>query len=233
VYAKDAADTAATEATETHRTWKSTSAAAPPFHPTSFKANDLTPKYRFWNRYSHNYRLGDIAQLDPATGAYPTSRPDGAVDDTSPDNKLYPFKYKTAEQPIMAGIGKLIAVDTSVFFATADADAAIRAGLVNMGYTGSEPYTWTNTDTFQLLNHQVSPASQALDCTACHGAAARMDLKGELGYALKAAEAAVCSQCHGPEANPGFTSVHRRHVTQEGYGCQNCHTFSRPERNLK
>ncbi len=53
-------------------------------------------------------------------------------------------------------------------------------------------------------------------CTACHDAAARMNLKGELGYALKAAEATVCSQCHGPETNPGFTSVHRRHVTQEG-----------------
>jgi hypothetical protein len=60
-----------------------------------------------------------------------------------------------------------------------------------------------------------------------------MDLKGELGYGLKAAEAVVCSQCHGSESNPGFTSVHRKHVAEEGRDCLNCHAFSRPERNLK
>jgi len=231
-YAKNAADTPATEATETHRTWKSSAASAPPYHPTSVKANNLTPEYRFWNRYSTNYRLGDVAQLDAVTGAYPTSRPDGGVDDLSPDNKLYPFKYKTAEQPLMTSSGKLIALDTSVYFATANPEAAIRAGLANMGYSENEAYSWVTTDTFQLLNHQVSPASQALACAACHGTTTQMDLRGELGYGLKAAQATVCGQCHDPETSPGFTSVHRKHVTEERYGCQNCHTFSRPERNL-
>jgi hypothetical protein len=231
-YAKNASDTPATEATETHRTWKTSDASAPPYHPSSVKANDLTPQYRFYNRYSTNYRLEEVAQLDPNTNAYPTSRPDGDVADTSPDNKLYPFKYKTAEQPLMNSSGKLIAVDTSVYFATANAEAAIRAGLANMGYSENEAYTWVTTDTFQLLNHQVSPAAQALDCTACHGTTNRMDLKGELGYELKEAEAALCSDCHGAKANPGFTSVHRKHVADKRYGCQNCHTFSRPERNL-
>jgi hypothetical protein len=232
-YAKNAADTPATEATETHRTWRTSDASAPPYHPSSVKANNLTPKYRFYNRYSTNYRLGEVAQLDATTGAYPTSRPDGDVNDTSPDNKLFPFKYKTAEQPLMTSTGKLIAVDTAVYFATANPEAAIRAGLANMGHSENEAYSWVSTDTFQLLNHQISPAAQALDCTACHGTTSRMDLKGELGYRLKDAEAVVCSDCHGAKANPGFTSVHRKHVTDKQYGCQNCHTFSRPERNLK
>jgi cytochrome c553 len=155
------------------------------------------------------------------------------VDDTSPDNKLFPFKYKTAEQPLMTSSGKLIAVDTSVYFATANPEAAIRAGLANMGYSENEAYSWVKTDTFQLLTHQVSPATQALSCTECHGSTSRMDLKAELGYGLKGAEATVCSQCHGVKANPGFTSVHRKHITDEQLGCQNCHSFSRPERNLK
>jgi hypothetical protein len=232
-YAKNAADTAATEATETHRTWKTSDATAPPYHPSNVKANNLVPEYRFWNRYSSNYRLGDAAQLDQKTGAYPTSRPEGTVDDTSPDNKLFPFKYKTAEQPLMVSSGKLIAVDTSVYFATANPEAAIRAGLVNMGYSENESYSWVTTDTFQLLTHQVSPASQALACAECHGSTNRIDLKGELGYGLKDAEAAVCSQCHGAKANPGFTKVHAKHVTDKLLGCQNCHGFSRPERNLK
>jgi hypothetical protein len=232
-YAKNADDTAATEATETYRSWRSSDASAPPYHPTSIKANDLVPRYRFWNRYSTNYRLGEVAQFDTAANAYPTSRPDGSVDDTSPDNKLYPFKYKTAEQPLMSSSGKLIALDTAVYFTTANAEAAIRAGLANMGYSENEAYSWVTTDTFQVLNHQVSPAVQALDCTACHETTTRMDLQGELGYHIKLPEATVCSQCHGFKTNPGFTSVHRKHVTEKQLGCQNCHTFSRPERNLK
>ena len=56
-YAKNASDTAADEATETHRTWRSSNATAIPYHPASTKANNLTPKYRFWNRYSYNYVL--------------------------------------------------------------------------------------------------------------------------------------------------------------------------------
>ncbi len=238
-YAKNAADTAATEATETHRTWRDTASTAEPFHPASAKASDLVPKYRFWNRYSYNYILKDPAELDPATGAYPTSRPDGGVDDTSPDNRLYPFKYKTAEQPMRDKSGELIPLDTSVYFHTTGVDAAARAakaveaGLKNMGYPESDAYTWVKTDTFQLLNHQVSPASQALTCAACHGTTSRMNLKGELGYGIKASEAVVCSQCHEREKNPGFNSVHREHVSEKRYDCSKCHNFTRPERGLR
>jgi len=231
-YAKNAADTAATEATEIHRTWLSTHSTAPPFHPAGTKANDLTPRYRFWNRYSDNYLLGDVAKYDSATGAYSTSRPDGGVDDTSPDNKLYPFKYKTAEQPIMENTGKLIALDTHVYFTTADAAAAVAAGLANMDSSG-QPYKWVKTDTFQLLNHQVSPASQALTCNACHGSTTRMNLKGDLGYGLKGPESAVCSQCHEREDSEGFLSIHNKHVKDKRFDCLNCHTFSRPERGLR
>ncbi|MDJ0815872.1 MAG: MopE-related protein [Desulfobacterales bacterium] len=232
-YSKDADDSTASEATETHRTWLSTSSAAAPFHPDSTRARNLVPKYRFWNRYSENYLLGDIARLDSATGAYPTSRPEGFVDDESPASKLYPFKYKTAEQPILDATGQLIALDTNVYFATGDPDSATSAGLVNMGYSGNEAYNWIITDTFQLLNHQISPESEALSCSDCHGNSARMDLKGELGYHLKASQSQVCSQCHGKEERKDFKDLHEEHVEEERYDCSHCHTFSRPERNLR
>lgn len=229
VYAKNAADTAATEATETFRTWTSSEAPTAPKHPTSVKANNLLPKYRFWNGKSDNYLLGDIARLDPATGAYPTSRPAGSVQ----DGKLYPFKYKTAEQPMTIGSDQLIALDTKVFFATADPQAAIAQGLVNMGMSGSTPWEWVTTDTFQLLNHQVSPKEQALQCASCHGTTSRMNLKGELGYQLKGAQSAVCTQCHGTKDPKSFTVIHDKHVRDKGYDCSWCHTFSRPERGLR
>jgi hypothetical protein len=236
-YAKNAADTPADEATETHRTWRSSHAAAAPFHPLITKANNLTPKYRFWNGFSYNYVLRETAQIDPQTGAYPTSRPAGAVADTSPENKLYPFKYKTAEQPMRTATGELIALDTHVYFRSTDAAnraaLAVEAGLANMGYPRGDAYSWVKTDTFQLLNHQVSPPSQALVCADCHGSTTRINLKSDIGYGLKAAESVVCSQCHEPEGNPGFRSVHKEHVQEKQYDCARCHAFTRPERGLR
>ena len=157
VYAKDASDSgAATEATETHRTWLDTHSESAPYHPAAIKSNDLVPQYRFWNRENENYLLGDFARTDPRTGHYPTSRPVGHS--TRVDSKLYAFKYKTAEQPIINSTNQLLALDTSVYFATGDHVAAAEQGLVNMGLEDTEPFSWIETDTLQMLNHEVSAA---------------------------------------------------------------------------
>ena len=225
-YAKDAADSAATEATEVHRTWLETHSVSAPFHPVMDKVNDLIPEYRFWNRLSDNYLLGDVAVVDSHTGRYPTSRPLGDVAD--PDAKLYAFKYKTAQQPIANSTNQLIALDTSVFFATGDAAAATEQGLVNMGLAAGEPYSWVETDTYQMLNHEVSPSGQALQCDDCHGSTARMDLQDDLGYALKDTTSVLCTQCHGYKSSKGFTENHDKHVKDKGYDCSWCHQFSPP-----
>ena len=230
-YAKDAADSAATEATEVYRTWLSSHSDTAPFHPVMDKLNDLLPEYRFWNRLSDNYLLGDVASVDPQTGRYPTSRPLGDVDD--PDSKLYAFKYKTAQQPMANSTGQLIALDTSVFFATGDAAAATEQGLANMGLGADEPYSWVETDTYQMLNHEVSPSGQALECGDCHGSTARMDLQGDLGYGLKASLGELCVQCHGYKSSKGFTENHDKHVKDKKFDCSWCHQFSRPERGLE
>jgi len=231
IYAKDASDSTATEATEVHRTWLDTHSESPPFHPVTDKANDLMPKYRFWNRLSDNYLLGDVAVVDSHTGRYPTSRPIGDVAD--PDAKLYAFKYKTALQPITNSTSQLIALDTSVFFATADAAVATEKGLMNMGLPAGTPYSWVETDTYQMLNHQVSPSGQALHCDDCHGSTSRMDLQGDLGYALKDMTSVLCVQCHGYKSSKGFTENHDKHVKDKKYDCSWCHEFSRPERGLE
>jgi len=231
IYAKDASDSPSSEATETHRTWLTTHSTAPPFHPALYRDNDLVPEYRFWNRKSSNYLLHDSAVIDPVTGRYPTSRPLGDVADNQA--KLYAFKYKTAEQPFAHDQGKLIALDTSVFFATGDPIAATEQGLVNMGLSENEPYSWVETDTFQMLNHQVSTSAAALECNDCHGSTQRMDLQGELGYALKGPQSQVCYQCHGSKENKSFTELHNKHVKDKRYDCSWCHSFSRPERGLR
>lgn len=127
----------------------------------------------------------------------------------------------------------LIALDTSVYFTTGDEVAAIESGLVNMGYSNQSEFKWVTTDTYQLITHEVMPSSSALDCASCHDNTQRMDLQGELGYELKEPLESLCVDCHGNKGNRSFVWIHDKHVEDKGYDCSRCHTFSRPERNLK
>ncbi len=234
-YARNAADTAATEATEINRDWRTPASATLPTHPSITTANDLVPAYRWWNRKSDTYLLGDTAKYDAATGAYATSRPIGSVSGAQ-GNKIYPFKYKTATQPMRTFGSVLIALDTNEYMnRSGDPVLATTKGLFNMGFSMTDAWTWVKTDTYQLLNHEVPPASgNALTCNSCHGSTARMDLKGKLGYGLKGPRSTVCVQCHEAEDDAlSFTSMHDKHVKDKGYDCSFCHSFSRPERGLR
>ena len=234
-YARNAADTPASEQTEVHRDWRlphSTPSGA--IHPTPTLAGDLIPEYAWWNGTSVSYLLYEDALIDQVTGAIATSRPLGEI--YGAGSKLYPFKYKTASQPLVQNYNQLIALDTSVYFSTGDADSAIRSGLENMNYSPDEPYEWVQTDTLQLITHEVTPASAALSCTDCHANTNRMNLVGDLGYQLKDSRSVVCRQCHGNEDGedgPEYLWIHDQHVRGEGYDCSWCHTFSRPERGLQ
>lgn len=186
----------------------------------------------FWNRRSDNTLLGDDASriYNAATDTWPTSLPEGDVS----DGKLYPFKYKTAMQPKTQADHCLIALNTFEYLKTSgNVETAIEQGLTAMGYPANEPYEWVLTDTHQLLNHGINPAADALQCTNCHGSQARMDLKGELGYHLKADTSVVCSQCHNEKKSQNFNILHDKHVGDRQFDCSNCHTFSRPERGLQ
>ncbi|QWV95164.1 chitobiase/beta-hexosaminidase C-terminal domain-containing protein [Geomonas oryzisoli] len=232
-YAKNANDTASTEATETHRNWQvgEWNATLNRYEPMPTKANDLLPKYAFWNGNSWGNNAFDAAVLDAATGAYKISRPVGAINDPV-GTKLFPFKYKTSSQALANG--KLVTLSTATFFATGNYDQAVKDGLVYMGLPSTTPYTTVTTDELQLLNHQIPPATgNVLACADCHGTTTRVNLPA-LGYALKAAESVVCVQCHAQRSNKGWSSIHSGHVGSRMIDCSMCHNFSRAtERNLK
>ncbi|MDQ7788367.1 MAG: choice-of-anchor D domain-containing protein [Thermodesulfovibrionales bacterium] len=226
-YARNASDTIGNESTEIHRDWTKPEwvTSLNRWEPAITRAGNQKPEYRFWNGYSYNYNLNELIILDPATGKYPTSRPDGGIND--PDSKLFPFKYKTAFQPIATNISRLIALDTSVYFAAGDVNTATKQGLFNMGLNPAEPYAFVETDTYQLITHETMPSSQALTCTQCHGSTAtQMNLKN-IGYVLKGPSSSVCIQCHSYKSSPGFTTLHKKHVTEEKIDCLKCHNFTR------
>lgn len=231
-YAKNAGDTVANEATEIDRTWQHAewNATLNRFEPMPTKANDLIPKYAFWNGTSWGNNSFDAAVLDPATGAYKVSRPNGAIADPF-GTKLYPFKYKTATQALADG--KIVPLSTAKFFATGLYDDAVRDGLVYMGLPSTTPYTTIVTDELQLLKHQIPTyAGNVLACAACHENTARMNLK-TMGYALKGPTSVVCTQCHRAKTPGGYVKMHSHVVGSKSYDCSFCHTFSRPERGLK
>ena len=237
--------------TELHRDWLThhdgtdattcTTENPCPGHPHTEKGSDLVPEYKWWNRLSDNYLLQDDAArtYDAAKDTYPTSRPLGDVT----DGKLYPFKYKTAYQPMIVADSRLIAMDTFEYLKnTGNVLTSVENGLANMGYPRDTAYTWITTDTYQLINHGVVDAVAVLACNDCHGNTGRMDLQAELGYELKGDMTSVCTQCHeSQEVNQfmqepekyAFDKVHDKHVSGEEYDCSACHNFSRPERNLR
>jgi cytochrome c553 len=124
-------------------------------------------------------------------------------------------------------LSKLIALDTGIFMAGGDINAAVKQGLTNMGLNSSEPYSFVETDTYQLITHEGMPSSQALSCNQCHGSTAtQMNLK-DMGYVLKGAASSLCAQCHEYKSSPGFTSLHKKHVSEKKVDCSKCHNFTR------
>lgn len=244
-FAKNAADTSATEATEVYRDWAlpEWNAAKNRWEPTLSKANNITPKYLHWNGTSWGYNLLDQALWDPATGTYPMSRPKGGINDTA--SKLYPFKYKTAKQAFSADHNLIIPIDTAKYWAmpasptAADINAAVAAGLTNLGLT-STAFNWITTDEYQLIAHEVPPASNnVLTCTKCHtdSTASQMKLGTDLGYTVKKQTSDLCNDCHAfktySSGYSNFRTLHNKHVTDKKLDCSRCHNFTRPERGLR
>lgn len=235
--------TYAKTATETHRDWTRRSDGTPadgvsgPGHPFTVKAANLIPQYLMWDRTSNNMLLGDNANLtkDVAKNTYPTSRPNGNVQ----TGKLYPFKYKTSYQPIARGgscDGQIIALDTWEYLkVSGNVNTAITKGLANMGCTGAA-VEWINTDTYQLINHGVTPSANATTCVQCHGSLrtalnlTSLSMLDKVGYALKDTQAKICSQCHGSKTPKTHESMHNHINKGSGIDCLFCHTFTRPER---
>jgi len=189
--------------------------------------------------------VGNFNAGDPA---YVIGMPNGDVaGDTG--TKLYPMKEHWGKLARNNADNTLVGHSTFEFFRTGSFCRAVAVGMgldeVNVdpstvcdGIPGAlEMPQDTDTSvvavhTFQTINHGVEVANDALSCADCHENTARMDLPGELGYALKGPESQVCTQCHGNEDSMSFSGVHDRHVRREGKDCSVCHTFSRPERGL-
>jgi hypothetical protein len=187
------------------------------------KASNVTPTYKFWNGQSDIYNFGETIQA--TNGVFNMAQALGTIQ----DGKLYPMKVHTSVQPWDNNSQRMVQYDVLWQFMTGKYEEAAARGQSFMGLSGA--YTWVNTSADQLITHGVEPKANALKCAACHETRTQMDLR-TLGFVLKGPQSQVCTQCHGSESNPGFYSVHQKHVTEKKVDCSLCHSFTRPERNL-
>jgi hypothetical protein len=200
------------------------------FKPEEIRDMFMIPTYRWYDGTSRVYALGQVAALN-GNGQYEFGVPNGDV--ASPDAKIHPMKEHLSNSARHDETGVIIPHSTSEFFFTGDFNRAVQKGMELTGMTGS--WTMVPIHTFQTINHGVEPTYNALECGQCHdvysGGPVRIDLQS-LGYGLKGSVSFVCTQCHGPEENKPFDTIHNKHVSDKKFDCSWCHTFSRPERNL-
>lgn len=206
---------------------------------------------------------GDFTANEPAYAlGVPTAilSSSGAIDErlgsSNASAKIYPMKEHWSK---LASDGNaLIAHSTYEFFRTGSFCRAVAVGIgadeanqdqsnVCSGLPGDlemPPGTEAvAVQTFQTINHGVEPDTRALSagntCGVCHktaslsGGPARMDLEGDLGYALRtdiglpsgpnSSGTWSCSvSCHGRES-ANFTQIHDRSDHQRR-GCRACHS---------
>jgi hypothetical protein len=123
--------------------------------------------------------LGD--PIDPE-GITILNDPNGGVDD--PVAKIYPFKVHRGLQPYDAVNNYFIQpnlVGDEGYWTIFDWDIALQNGADDTGFDFSGEYGFARSDMYWPLEHMVAPAGKALQCTACHSDAGRLDWEA-LGY---------------------------------------------------
>lgn len=141
--------------------------------------DNVIPEYHWYNGTADRYILGDVIDPDELV---PINDPKGSIDDASA--KIFPFKVHYANQifdPVYNILIQPKTVGEGGYWTDFDwgKAAALGAEYANLPYSGE--YDFTETIMYWPTTHMVQPASEALQCTACHGDEGRLDWEA-LGY---------------------------------------------------
>lgn len=147
----------------------------------TWEAN-VTPYYAWWNGETRFLTPADT--IDPSALVMMTD-----FQGSREDGKLYPFKYFAGVTPYDAGNNVMAvpnlfpndAEDTDAYWKGWDWDAALASGMEYAGYEYSGEVGFVETAFLWVQNHQVAPATDAVQCAECHTADGRLDFAA-LGY---------------------------------------------------
>jgi len=211
--------------TDMRRDWSLQGEVSPATHlwePHMLMQSNVTPVYRFFNGRSRFYKFGTPA-VPQDNGRVLMAGPLGSR--MEPGATITAMKRHEGNQPIDPVTKYLLPLKIGIYFQTGDLATAVTKGVAEVGWPNNG-YAFAETERYLGVYHEVAPASQALTCSSCHGGT-RLDFKA-LGYAPLAARNGVplCSSCHGAKSG-SFTTIHEKHVTDKGYDCSTCHTFTK------
>jgi len=136
---------------------------------------DVVPHYA-WFDGQVEYTTGDQT-IDP-TETVEVNRIHGSRDDGK--SRIWPFKRMEGSQSYDAGFNKLAYAqvwgpDTdTAFWTNFDWAKAVEAGMKAAGSEYSGDYGFVDTHMYWPITHMVAPASDALDCAACHAEDSRL-----------------------------------------------------------
>ncbi len=199
------------------------------YEPAHEKGTNVIPVYRFFNGMSTFYQFGDAAEPGP-DGRIVMSAPIGDIHD--PGAKIFAFKKHLATQPVDLENGRLLPLKIGKFFMTGQIDEAVKLGAEAVGWNYNG-HSFADTERYLGLFHEVAPQEDALNCSSCHNGGTRLNFAA-LGYTPKETRNGrrLCASCHGDESDEWsdselFSRVHEKHVDDEGYNCNQCHTFDK------
>jgi Cytochrome c bacterial len=128
------------------------------FEPTGKLATNVRPEYLWWNR---------MMQLN--------NEPDGSKRDRK--SKIYPWKRTRYMVIADAASGKPVFINSAVYKMTGDPAAAALKGAQESKQQYSGKWKAIEEPMLSVLNHQVAPKSESLQCDACHSENTILDFK--------------------------------------------------------
>jgi len=209
-------DFTATELVEVKQMWE----------PAISKETNVVPAYKFYNGESYFYEFGD--PIDSPEG-HLISGPIGDITDERAS--IFPFKVHSAIMAYDLDQMRLIPVNARVLWGTGDADAAIRQGAADVGWSLENEYAYVATERYMPVFHEVAPEEEALRCDDCHNGGERMNFDA-LGYSPRVERLGrpLCTSCHEDKSDEWtqsefFMRVHDKHVRDKRFDCGECHKF--------
>lgn len=171
---------ARTEPTDMRRDWSKPAynAEADKYTATITFEKDVRPVYAWFNGRTRAQLLGEPVNRLP-DGSVGIMVPQGSRNDR--DSKLFAFKLHRGRLPLLTGKNWLIPIAVEHFFSNGQIESAVKSAAKEHYGVNDAAFTWTETTRYMGIYHGVRPASQALQCLACHGEQGRIDWK-QLGY---------------------------------------------------
>lgn len=128
---------------------------------------NVTPSYAWYNGKADYYELGE--KFNPIKPVK-LNKLEGNIKD--PKAKITPFKVMRGKQPFDAKNNYLIVpklYGEDGYWKTFDWKLASEKGMKTVKLDFSGEVGFVETEMYWAINHMVSPASEAVKCTQCHG----------------------------------------------------------------